>query len=85
MSQNNLLASYFTNSADLCTNNTTDLAGRSFFDIIAECKDFSKFQTNSLLIKTYFNAYFFSIEKMKKRHLILLMIVFLIYGRCRAS
>ncbi len=37
----NPLASYFTNSADL--NISTDLAGRSFFDLISECKDFSNF------------------------------------------
>lgn len=38
---NNLLASYFTNSSDL-SNTTNDVGGRSFFDIISECKDFSK-------------------------------------------
>ena len=51
MSQNPL-ASYFTNSADFLVNSNstnninshTDLAGRTFFDIIAECKDFSKFR-----------------------------------------
>ena len=48
MSQNPL-ASYFTNNSDFLVNNTgvnnnsqPDLAGRTFFDIIAECKDFSK-------------------------------------------
>lgn len=40
----NPLASYFTNSNDLSNNtNCTDLGGRSFFDVISECKDFSKF------------------------------------------
>ncbi len=54
MSQKNAnpLASYFTNSGDFLVSNsnssaavsaaTTDLAGRTFFDLIAECKDFSK-------------------------------------------
>ena len=49
MSQNPL-ANYFTNNSDFLVNNTgginnnsqPDLAGRTFFDIIAECKDFSK-------------------------------------------
>ena len=48
MSQNPL-ASYFKNSDDFLANNnntlttTTDLAGRTFFDLIAECKDFSMY------------------------------------------
>jgi hypothetical protein len=33
----NLLASYFKSDTDL-----TDAGGRSFFDIISECKNFSK-------------------------------------------
>ena len=39
----NLLAGYFTNSADLTNTNSSsvDIGGRSFFDIISECKDFS--------------------------------------------
>lgn len=39
----NILASYFTNSGnDITSNtNTTDIAGRSFFDIISDCKNFS--------------------------------------------
>lgn len=45
----NPLASYFTNSNDLDDTNGTDLGGRSFFDVISECKDFSKiFQINLL-------------------------------------
>ena len=40
---NSLLASYFTNSADISSNSSdVDICGRSFFDIISECKDFSK-------------------------------------------
>lgn len=38
----NPLASYFTNSNDLDDTNGTDLGGRSFFDVISECKDFNK-------------------------------------------
>lgn len=40
---NNFLASYFTN-AD--ASGTTDLVGKSFFDLISECKDFSKCLTS---------------------------------------
>lgn len=44
---NNLLASYFTNSSDL--SGSTDAAGgRSFFDIISECKDFNDRDSNVL-------------------------------------
>lgn len=41
----NLLAGYFTNSDDLDLGGTgsksVDIGGRSFFDVISECKDFS--------------------------------------------
>ena len=45
----NPLASYFTNSSDL--NSSSDIGGRSFFDVISECKDFSN---TNLLIKILF-------------------------------
>ncbi|RNA21317.1 trafficking particle complex subunit 12-like [Brachionus plicatilis] len=46
----NLLASYFTNSGNDITNNTstTDIAGRSFFDIISDCKDFNEEQVECI-------------------------------------
>lgn len=42
----NLLAGYFANSDELSLgstgNNKVDIGGRSFFDVISECKDFSR-------------------------------------------
>jgi hypothetical protein len=54
---NNFLASYFTNSdADLAgPNGTADLAGRSFFDLISECKDFSKCVENIHIVHIMIN------------------------------
>ena len=50
----NLLAGYFTNSADLTntTSSSVDIGGRSFFDIISECKDFSRHK--SLVLENFY-------------------------------
>jgi hypothetical protein len=40
----NILASYFTDSARIAESSAdADIGGRTFFDVIAECKDFSNF------------------------------------------
>lgn len=50
----NILAGYFTNVSDDLTSSTTgsvDIGGRTFFDVISECKDFNERETSNDLEK----------------------------------
>ncbi|CAF0826992.1 unnamed protein product [Brachionus calyciflorus] len=62
----NLLASYFTNNGnDIATNtSTTDIAGRSFFDLISDCKDFNEKEVQDTSTETnYHEIWPYPVEK----------------------